>query len=152
MHEVERPRIDAIETAFPLVAEQCGAILALDGTLCLDYVSRCDAWEALWPKIRRGYLLDGLRHLEDLPAPPELIARFVDNVSHAPRSQRPSPGLGLDQRLHGATVTGSGLMLNDELLQLSAFSRGAQSGHSRAGDVMITTRETRITRPSRRRN
>lgn len=151
VHEVERPRIDALKDRFPCVTDQCGAILALDGTLCLDYVSRSDAWAELWPKICRGYLLDGLRHLEDQPSSPELIARFVDNVSRAPRTQRPSPGLGLDQRLHGQTVTGSGLMLNDEWLQLSAFSRNGQSGHPRAGDVIITTLETRIRRPSRRR-
>ena len=152
VHAAERPRIDALEAAFPRVGDQCGAILALDGTFCLDYVSRSDAWEALWPKIRRGYLLDGLRHLEDLPSSPELIARFVANVSHTPRTQRPSPGLGLDQRLHGLSVTGSGLMLDDELLQLSAFSRSGQNDHSDFGDVIIPTRETRIRRPSRRRN
>lgn len=152
VHAAERPRIDALEAAFPRVGDQCGAILALDGTFCLDYVSRSDAWEALWPKIRRGYLLDGLRHLEDLPSSPELIARFVANVSHTPRTQRPSPGLGLDQRLHGLSVTGSGLMLDDELLQLSAFSRSGQNDHSDFGDVIIPTRETRITQPSRRRN
>jgi hypothetical protein len=150
VHDVERPRIDALEATFPLVAHQCGAILALDGTLCLDYVSRCDAWEALWPKIRRGYLLDGLRHIDDLPTSPELIARFVENVCHAPRTERPSPGLGLDQRLHGATVTGSGLVLDDELLQLSAFSRTGQSDHPAFGDVILTTHDTRITQPSRR--
>ena len=61
-------------------------------------------------------------------------------------------GLGLDQRLHGLSVTGSGLMLDDELLQLSAFSRSGQNDHSDFGDVIIPTRETRITRPSRRRN
>ena len=138
VHEAERPRIDAIEGVFPLIDGQCGAVLALGDTYCLDYVSRPDAWTALWPKIRRGYLLDGLRHIEDAPTASEMIARFIDNVTTAPRSQRPSPGLGLglEQRLHGDTATrrhgdtisGSGLALNDELLQLSAYSRDDQSG------------------------
>ena len=143
VHEAERPNIDAIEEEFQLVENQCGAVLAIGNTLCLDYVSRPDAWEALWPKIRRGYLLDGLRYLTDEPTAPARIAAFVEAVAASPRSQRPSPGLGLDQRLHGTTVTGSGLALNGEVLQLSAYSRGTQG--QRGSD------DRRISRPSARR-
>jgi hypothetical protein len=35
-------------------------------------------WVQLWPKLRRGYLLDGVRHLHDEPTASELIARFAD--------------------------------------------------------------------------
>lgn len=144
VHDAERPRIDAIADAFELVDGQCGAILALGGDLCLDLVSRPDAWAGLWPKIRRGYLLDGLGHVEDEPTPGELLARFVERVEAAPATRRPSPGLGDDVRLHGDAVSGSGLVVDDELIQLSAYSRGdgRDAGHAPVGTIL---------RPSRRR-
>ena len=138
VHDVERPRIDAIAEAFPLVDGQCGAILAVGGELCLDAVSRPDAWARLWPKIRRGYLLDGLGHLDDEPTAGAAIVRFAESVEATPRSTRPSPGLGDDIRLHGADVAGSGLVLDGETIQLSAYTRRGAEG-------------TRIARPSRRR-
>ena len=57
----------ALEQAFPLEPGQYGAMLALGDTLCLDWVSRPEAFAHLWPKLRRGYLLDALEHL-DRPA------------------------------------------------------------------------------------
>jgi hypothetical protein len=70
-----------------------------------------------------------------------LIARFADAVESAPASSRPSPGLGEDLRLHGTTVSGSGLVVDGETIQLSAYSR----------DDRQTDRHTaRIARPSRR--
>jgi len=41
-----------LEDAFPAQRGQPGAILALGDDLCLDYVSRADAFVQLWPKIR----------------------------------------------------------------------------------------------------
>jgi hypothetical protein len=67
VHDAERPRIDGIAESFTLVEGQCGAILALGDVLCLDLVSRPEVWVQLWPKLRRGYLLDGVRHLHDEP-------------------------------------------------------------------------------------
>src|SRR5919197_1181698 len=53
----ERPTPDGLRDAFPLVPGQSGALLALGDRLCLDYVSRPDAFARLYPKLLEGYLL-----------------------------------------------------------------------------------------------
>jgi hypothetical protein len=112
--------------AFPLEAGQAGAIVAIgrDG-LCLDYVSRPEAFARLYEKLLRGYLLDAIdRPLRD-EAGRTRIDVFLDAVASARVSSRPSEGLGEDRRLDGAGVFGCGLSLADELIQLSAFSARA---------------------------
>ena len=141
VHDAARSSIDGIAASFPLVEGQCGAILALGDVLCLDLVSRPEAWALLWPKLRRGYLLDGVRHLHDAPTPPDLIERFATTVAGAAATTRPSPGLGEDLRLHGTTVSGSGLVVDGETIQLSAFTR--DDDHGRGAHA-------RIARPSLR--
>jgi hypothetical protein len=113
-----------LERAFLLQPGQCGAVLALGDDLCLDFVSRPVAFARLYPKLRAGYLLDGLERLGGKPAPLERLADFVESVETATRARRPSPGLGKDVRLAGLGVVGSGLELDGELLQLCAFTGG----------------------------
>ncbi len=132
----EEPLLE-LERAFPLQPGQSGAVLALGDSLCLDYVSRPAAFERLYPKLRRGYMLDALERL-DRPAGKD-VSGFVAEIASAQRTRRPSAGLGEDLRLEGAGVIGSGLELDGELLQLSGFTSGGE-------------RHTfgRIARPSRR--
>jgi ARG and Rhodanese-Phosphatase-superfamily-associated Protein domain len=132
--------LKALEHAFPVEPGQSGAVLALGDTLCLDWVSRPEAFAQLWPKLRAGYLLDALERLDGVIAPSAQVAGFVDDVCEALRTTQPSAGLGLDVRLRGPGVIGSGLELDGELLQLSAFT--SDGGAERVG---------RIARPSRRR-
>jgi hypothetical protein len=134
-------RLRSLEDAFPLQPGQCGAVLAIGGDLCVDMVSRPDAFTCLWPKLRAGYLLDALERLDGPPAPIEQVRGFLDEVSDAVVSRGPSPGLGSDVRLRGPGVVGSGLELDGERVQLSAFTSG--DGGQRAFG--------RIARPSRRR-
>lgn len=134
-------RLAALERAFPLEPGQCGTVLALGDSLCLDWVSRPDAFACLWPKLRRGYLLDALEALDGAVTHPARIAGFLDELADAPLTRGPSAGLGADVRLRGPGVVGSGLALDAELIQLSAFS-------SDGGD---RTAFGRIARPSRRR-
>ena len=136
-----RREIRALEDAFPAQPGQCGAVFALDDALCLDAVSRPDAFAHLWPKLRAGYLLDALERLDAKPAPADRISDFVDEVAHATATRGPSVGLGEDVRLRGPRVIGSGLELAGELLQLSAFT--SEDGGARAFG--------RIARPSLRR-
>lgn len=111
-----------LEGAFALVPGQCGAVLALGDTLCLDYVSRPDAFVGLYPKLRSGYLLDAIERLDGKPAGAEVLDRFVAAVGAGATVRQPSAGRGEDIRLRGAGVVGSGLALGEELVQLSAFT------------------------------
>jgi hypothetical protein len=139
-YEQLREPLDALEAAFPRHPGQTGAVLVLGEDLCLDYVSRPDVFERLYPKLLRGYMLDALGRLDRQPAGAKAIAAFVHDVSSATRTKRPSAGLGEDLRLEGPGMIGSGLELDGELLQLSAFS--SEREQRTFG---------RISRPSRRR-
>lgn len=135
-------RLDELERAFPLQPGQSGALMALDEQICLDWVSRPDAFARLWPKLRRGYLLDAFEHRDQPTTDPRgITAAFITSLGSATRSRGPSAGLGDDIRLNEDRVIGSGLELDGELLQLSAYSStpGAQPTRT-------------IARPSRRRN
>jgi hypothetical protein len=136
-----RPSLAHLEQAFPLEAGQCGAVLALGDNICLDAVSRPDAFARLWPKLRAGYLLDALDRLDQPAASSASVNGFVASLATAEITRRPSAGRGSDVRFNGSRILGSGLELENELLQLSAFTRES-SAMSRMG---------RISRPSRRR-
>ena len=136
-----RPSLAQLEQAFPLEAGQCGAVLALGENLCLDAVSRPAAFARLWPKLRAGYLLDALDRLDQPAAGSATISDFVASLATAAIASRPSAGRGSDARLNGEYILGSGLELDGELLQVSAFTR----------DGSATSRMGRISRPSRRR-
>jgi hypothetical protein len=134
-------RLRELEAAFVLQPGQCGAVLGLGDDLCLDAVSRPEAFALLWPKLRAGYLLDALERLDRRPTPVERVSRLVDDVAAARATRGPSAGLGDDLRLRGDGVIGSGLELDGELLQLSAFTSD-DAGERAFG---------RIAQPSRRR-
>ncbi len=125
--------------AFPFQAGQAGALFALGDRLCLDYVSRPEAFARLYPKLLEGYLLDAIETLDGQPSGEETLSAFLSAIADAPRSGGPSAGLGEDVRLRADHVVGSGLELDGELLQLCAFS--SENEGSR----------TRIARPSTRR-
>ena len=116
-------------------------MLGLGEHVCLDLVSRPDAFSRLWPKLRAGYLLDALERL-DAPATPRAeLDALLTSVAKAEWTRGPSAGLGEDVRVRGAGVIGSGRELDGELVQLSAFT-SADGGRGAFG---------RIARPSARR-
>jgi hypothetical protein len=123
----------ALRGAFPLQPGQAGAVFGLgQELLCLDYVSRPDAFERLYPKLLDGYLLDAIEHLDVAPTDGARLEGFVGAVAAAPRRRQPSPGLGEDVRLAGYGVVGSGLEVEDELVQLSAFAAAGSSKTERS--------------------
>lgn len=130
-----------LEDAFLVLPGQSGAVFALGRDLCLDYVSRPDAFARLWPKLRAGYLLDALERLDDDPTSLSAIDGFLDAVDSSFVARQPSAGLGEDMRMRDVGVIGSGLEFDGELIQLSAFT--SEDGGARAFG--------RIARPSRRR-
>jgi hypothetical protein len=138
--DARRHDLDALRREFPAAPGQCGALLALGpDALCLDYVSRPEAWTRLYPKLLDGYLLDALSRRPAATKPKELEA-FLGRLGDATTRREPSAGLGDDLRLAGTAVHGSGLELDGELIQLSVFS----------GETAVYAQQP-IARPSRRR-
>jgi hypothetical protein len=108
--------------------------------MCVDVVSP-DAFARLWPKLRAGCLLDALERLDGKPTPFAVVPTFLHWVSTAEHARQPSVGLGEDVRIRGEHVVGSGLELDGEPIQVSAFT--SRDGGRRAFG--------RIARPSYRR-
>ena len=141
IHQAYESDVRALEDAFPFRPGQCGVVLGLGDDFCLDVVSRPDVFARLWPKLRAGYLLDALAHLDGRPTPFAVVPTFVAEVARARQTRQSSAGLGDDLRLRAERVVGSGLEFEGELIQLSAFSC-RDGGRDAFG---------RIARPSRRR-
>jgi hypothetical protein len=118
----------SLRGAFPLATGQCGAVFALGDSLCLDYVSRPEAWSRLYGKLLDGYLLDALGRLDGKPS--TSVEGFVSGVARATTRREPSAGRGDDLRLAGENLIGGGLELDGELLQLSAFTGGPERSSS----------------------
>ena len=116
-------------------------MLAIGKASCLDLVSRPDAFARLWPKLRAGYLLDALERLDGQPTPQDEIEAMLTAVGQSEQTRQPSAGAGEDVRLRSEYVIGSGLQLQGELIQLSAFT--SENGRRRSLG--------RIARPSNRR-
>lgn len=114
-----RHDLDEMRSAFPLQPGQSGAVLVLGARVCLDWVSRPEAFGRLYPRLLDGYLLDAL---EPTPEPTADVGAFASALAATTTSRTPSAGLGTDLRLTGDGVLGSGLEVDGELLQLSAFS------------------------------
>jgi hypothetical protein len=131
--------LETLTKRFVLQRGQSGAIFAVGDRICMDYVSQPNAFESLYPKLLNGYVLDAIERLDGKPATFEELGAFCLATEAAPRSCRPSAGLGEDVRFRSHGVVGSGLELDGELVQLCAFSSHEQGASSA------------IARPSRRR-
>jgi ARG/rhodanese/phosphatase superfamily protein len=121
-----RARGDAMREladAFALQPGQCGMALVLpDGRACLDYLSRPEAFAQHHRKLLHGYLLDAIEQL-DRPAAEAVRANVVvAAVSVASAARQPSAGLGSDVRIKAAGIMASGLELDGEVIQLSAYA------------------------------
>jgi hypothetical protein len=125
--------LDTLRKRFALQPGQSGAIFAVGDRFCMDYVSHPDAFESLYPKLLNGYLLDAIESLDGKPARLEELRAFHLATEAAPRSRRPSAGLGEDVRFRSHGAVGSGLELDGELVQLCAFSSDEEGASSAIG-------------------
>jgi hypothetical protein len=118
-----RGALHELREAFPARPGQCGVILVLpDGHTCLDYLSRPDAYTGHHRKLLDGYLMDALDQLDRPAAGIEPVNRMLHRLSLVPLSRRRSAGLGTDLRAATKLIAATGLELDGELLQLSAYA------------------------------
>ena len=123
LYAARRAEIAGLAARFPLRPGQCGMVLAFAGrAVCLDLVSRPEAFARLHRRILSGYGMDAIEHLDGPDATDADIAAFVRRAASGSWRRGPAVGLGEDLRLAGGELLGSGLALDGEVLQLSAYA------------------------------
>ena len=154
MHDIyEDRRAQLAQTAAGIAIHdgQCGALVAISGRFTvLDYVGRTDVFASLHGPLVQGYALDALDlQTQDHVEPPALDSArgFALLTSDCvPDQQNPAVGLGNELRFAANGITGTALVNDGELVQLTAFPRQHHEAHAEPRDG-----SARIRRPSRRR-
>ncbi len=154
MHDIyddRRGRLDEFLSAISLHDGQTGALVLVAGRpAVLDHVSRPDVFAALHAPLVQGYALDALEHAVSSEAPTrpgtQTADAFLRHVLRARITEHDGIGLGRDVRFAQTRVAGAGLVVGDELVQLTAFPEEEAAGGAN-GDPTAA----RIRRPSRRR-
>ena len=148
--EGHRQLLDQMCGGIPLQARQLGSIAAIDGTMCvLDVVSRPDVYASLHPRLAQGYALDALATPTGSNGGAEVATArgfALLATDAAIEHRRQSVGLGEEIRFASGVVSGSGLVFEDELIQLTVFP-GSDSGQGQQD----STWGGRVRRPSSRR-
>jgi len=154
MHDIydgRRGRLDEFLSAIALHDGQTGALVLIAGRpAVLDQVSRPDVFAALHTPLVQGYALDALENSNGTDAPSRPGTRtaeaFLRHVLRARITDHDGIGLGRDLRFAQTRVAGAGLVVGDELVQLTAFPENEPEGAN--GEAPAA----RIRRPSRRRD
>lgn len=117
----------AFESSLP---EQAVATVVFVGGrfVCLDMLQPAKRFALLYPKLLRGYgleaLLQGGATPKDFDPESSALGIFAE-VARARVEEQPAADLGYDLRLETKRVSGSALVWQDELIQLSVFPRVA---------------------------
>jgi hypothetical protein len=139
VYDGHRDELAKVVSRVSHVDGQVGAVAMASGRpIALDLVSRPNVFAALLPRLAQGYALDALANAGADPDP-EVAEAFVRTALESPRTRHPTAGMGRAFGIESADIVGSGLKVDDELVQLCAFPHRT----ARAA--------ARIARPSRRR-
>jgi hypothetical protein len=115
------PEIRDLSKRFELEPGQNGVLVSIAGQgWCLDAVSRPAVFERIYPKLLAGYVYDAFDPAGEVTSP-EVV---LEQLARCKKRQTPSVALGEDVRFEGKDVIGSGLVLEGELVQLSAYGDG----------------------------
>ena len=146
LFEHQRERLDEMCSAMSMKCSQTGMLVAIGGRFAvLDRVSQPDVLESLFAPLVRGYALDAL---EAPPAdPPDIDAAraMLERILACRVTEYDGIGLGRDARVADGGVSGAGVLVANELVQLSVFTENT------GGDGTFAPLAGRIRRPSRRR-
>jgi hypothetical protein len=113
-----RAEIDDLSQRYAHEPGQNGAVVSIAGHgWCLDAVSRPEVFGLIYPKLLAGYVYDVVEQVGEAPSADAVMDALCRSVNR----RGPSVALGDDIRIEGKGVIGSGLTVDGELIQLSAY-------------------------------
>jgi hypothetical protein len=124
-YEDTRPRLESIIAELPAPEDCNGAVFVLQGKVVgLDVFDKPETLTKLWPKLVQGYAIDALEKAEDAACAvdAEAVEMWLKQAERVEPKSFPSPGLGEDVRLEGATVVGAGLVVENRPVHVQLFA------------------------------
>jgi len=144
VYDHRRERLDEMCLAISMYCSQTGMLVAIGGTFAvLDRVSQPDVLDSLFRPLVQGYALDALESPSADPPTRDEARATLEQMLACRVTEYDGIGLGRDVRVADNGVTGAGVVVADELVQLSVFMDDADHDTS-------ATRRGRIRRPSQR--
>jgi hypothetical protein len=136
--DAARGSLDALASGVTRRPGQTGALAAIGGRFVVfDHVSRADAFAALFGPLTQGYALDARGRVEAAVPSVDDAVEWLARAADSRVTLSPTVGVGSRVSVAGEGGGGTGLAVDDELIQLSVYAD--------------ETATTRIARPSRRR-
>jgi hypothetical protein len=112
--------LDDLLARFPLQPGQCGAVFSVGGRpVRLDLHSRPEAFHMRYPVLLRRVVMEAHRQPMWVPTPEAVVSCFADAVLWAPMTTGPTPGLGERLVVDGGDLTGTGLVVDGEVVHLT---------------------------------
>jgi hypothetical protein len=128
MFDQHETPIEDYTRAFKAETCQVGVLFAIDGEAeGLDLFDAPETFASILPKLVRSFAIDALETANDETEAAGLstASQFLDRISAANADNYPGVGLGTDLRLTAPLVSGGGLVYEEQLIHLVAFSTQA---------------------------
>lgn len=125
IYDSERPRLEGFENAFQPLANQVGAVFAINGQILGAELFDSDAaFKKLIGKLVGSYAMDAIEEPAGQPATisPESVKTFLEQIKDSSIEAFPAIGNGQDLRLSGRWISGGALVADGRVVHLSAFS------------------------------
>jgi hypothetical protein len=151
-HEIP---IEDYTRAFKAETCQVGVLFAIDGEAeGLDLFDAPETFASILPKLVRSFAIDALETADGETTTAQLSTanQFLDRIAAANADNYPGVGLGTDLRMTAPLVAGGGLVYEDQLIHLVAFSTQAPTPPPNRNESLYETalRRQRYERMRRR--
>ena len=137
IHEAKESDLDAYLEHFPLVSEQKGLFVMVNGEVAgLDMVSQVDAFRNIYPKLIKSYIMDAILEKPRKPKEnsPEKAKAFMADIFNCEEQKYDSVGHGQDYRYEGKKIVGSALVHENAVIHMAFFmTTQAEKSGSMAG-------------------
>lgn len=127
LHESVKHSLDEYVNNFFTLQNQIGLVVLIDRQVAgMEIINRFDSFARNYRKVLASYALDAVETFgKTVPVNPKsqrsMVTALLESLSGAETMLRRSVGIGSDMRLKSRKVVGSGLELNEDVLQLTVF-------------------------------
>jgi hypothetical protein len=102
-----------------------GVVFAYEGQIVgFDLFDQQATLAKLWPKLVRAYAIDAFAAQKKESVSREQVQNWLRDAAAAKEEVFKSPGLGNDVRMDGPTLTGAGLLIEDQPVHVEVFASG----------------------------